>query len=129
MPSPQREVDASYAARISKTDALIDWLQPAADIDRQVRAYNPWPVAETVLDGERMRCWRSVTVEEDTPLNLPPDRIGRVEAATNDGIDVRTGQGLLRIVELQMPGRRRMPACDFARGCAIVGKVLGSGAL
>ena len=128
-PSPQSEADATYAARISKTDALIDWSQPAADIDRQVRAYNPWPVAETVLDGQRMRCWRSVTVAEDAPPDRPPIRTGQVEAATQDGIDVRTGRGVLRIVELQMPGRRRMNAGDFARGSDILGKILGPGAL
>jgi len=124
-PSPQNEDEATYAARISKADALIDWSRSALDLDRQVRAYHPWPVAETVLDGERMRCWRSVVSEEFTSTDLP-ERTGRVEAVTNDGIDVRTGRGILRIVELQMPGRRRVPACDFARGYDIVGKVLGS---
>jgi methionyl-tRNA formyltransferase len=128
IPGQQSDADATYAARISKSDALIDWSQPAADIDRQVRAHNPWPVAETVLDGERMRCWRSVTVGADAPPDPPPDRTGRVEAVTNDGIDVRTGRGILRLVELQMPGRRRMNAGDFARGHDIVGKVLGFGA-
>jgi methionyl-tRNA formyltransferase len=126
MPSPQNEAEATYAARINKADALIDWSRPALDVDRQVRAYHPWPVAETVLDGERMRCWRSVVIEEFTATDLP-ERTGCVEAVTNDGIDVRTGQGILRIVELQMPGRRRVPAGDFARGYDILGKVLGSG--
>jgi len=125
-PAPQSDAEATYAPRINKADALIDWARPAVEIDRQIRAYNPWPVAETVLDGERMRCWKSVLVAADLlhPESAgPATQVGRVEAATNQGIDVRTGEGLLRLVELQMPGRRRMNAGDFARGNDIVGKV------
>ena len=124
-PVPQRETDVTYAARISKTDACIDWSRSAVDIDRQIRAYNPWPVAETLLDGERMRCWRSVTLDEEVPLDMSYST-GRVEAVMEEGIDVRTGQGILRLIEVQMPGRRRMHAQDFARGHGIVGKILGS---
>jgi len=125
-PEPQSDAEATYAPRINKADALIDWARPAVEIDRQIRAYNPWPVAETVLDGERMRCWKSILVAADLlhPESAgPATQVGRVEAATNQGIDVRTGEGLLRLVELQMPGRRRMNADDFARGNDIVGKV------
>ncbi len=122
----QNDADATTAARISKADALIDWSQPAADIDRKVRAYNPWPVAETILDGERLRCWRSIICADDGSPSDPSTGIGRIEAVHNDGIDVRTGRGILRLVELQMPGRRRMNAGDFARGSDVIGKVLGS---
>ena len=128
-PCPQSESEATYAARISKADALIDWSKPAVELDRQVRAYHPWPVAETLLDGERMRCWRSVVIDDDVTV-AQTGRAGSIEAATKDGIDVRTGRGILRIVEIQMPGRRRMHARDFvggfASGISIVGKVLGS---
>ena len=124
-PKAQNETAATYAPRISKADALIDWSRPAPDIDRQVRAYNPWPVAETVLDGQRMRCWRSVLVEAEALSPGSSDQVGRVVAATNEGIDVCTGRGLLRLVELQMPGRRRVNAGDFARGCDVVGKRRG----
>ncbi|HJP38131.1 MAG: methionyl-tRNA formyltransferase [Gammaproteobacteria bacterium] len=124
-PDPQGEAGVTYAARISKADALIDWSRPAVELERQVRAYNPWPVAETVLDGERMRCWRSDAVADKTGSALqgllPP---GRIVAVTNDGIEVSTGCGILRILELQMPGRRRVTAGDFARGHDIVGKLL-----
>ncbi len=127
-PGPQSEADATYAARISKSEALIDWSRSAADLDRQVRAYNPWPVAETLFDGQRMRCWRSAIDEQNTPADEldRPDLTGRVEAVTNDGIAIRTGTGILHITELQMPGRRRVNACEFARGYDIVGQVLGS---
>ncbi len=121
---PQDDVRATHAGRISKVDARIDWTQPAADIDQQIRAYNPWPVAETGLDGARMRCWRSALVDGDEASVLGDP--GRIEAVTDDGLDVCTGQGLLRIVELQMPGRRRMDAAAFARGNDVVGKILES---
>jgi len=124
---PQNEAAATYAGRISKAEALIDWSQSASEIDQQIRAYNPWPVAETLLDGERMRCWRAVTIADSVSSGLPGDT-GRVAAVTEDGLDVHTGHGMLRIVELQMPGRRRMTAAAFARGTDIVGKVLGSAA-
>ena len=123
-PEPQIEADATYAARISKADALIDWSRSAVEIDRKIRAYHPWPVAETPLDGERMRCWRSLIVERRASSDA--SACGRIEAATNDGIDVRTGDGILRIVELQMPGRRRVAAGDFVRGNDVSGRVLGS---
>ena len=122
----QDEAEVTYAGRINKSDALIDWSRPAVELDRQVRAYNPWPVAETVLDGERIRCWRSDAAAEDT-VSVQPDSAlpGRIAAVTNDGIEVCTGRGILRIHELQMPGRKRVTAGDFARGHDIVGKVFG----
>ncbi len=124
---PQNDADATHAGRISKVDALIDWSQSATTIDRQIRAYNPWPVAETGLDGERMRCWRSAIIEDSLCLDSASGP-GRIEAVTSDGLEVRTGQGLLRLVELQMPGRRRMNGAAFARGTKVVGKILGSAA-
>jgi len=124
-PVPQRETEVTYAARISKADACIDWSRSAVDIDRQIRAYDPWPVAETLLDGERMRCWRSVAMDNEPPADKPC-RPGLIEAVTGEGIDVRTSQGILRLIELQMPGRRRMDAGDFARGHDIAGKMLGA---
>jgi methionyl-tRNA formyltransferase len=86
-----------------------------------VRAYDPWPVAETLLDGERLRCWAAVPVPGDGAA-APP---GRVLAAGPAGIDVQTGDGVLRLTAVQLPGRQRVLAADFARGHAIVGKQLG----
>ena len=124
--SSQDGAGVTYAGRINKSDALIDWSRSAVELDRQVRAYNPWPVAETVLDGERMRCWRSDAAAE-AAVSVQPDSAlpGRIVAVTNDGIEVCTGRGILRINELQIPGRKRVTAGDFARGHDIVGKVLG----
>ncbi len=118
----QDDAAATYAPRIAKADAVIDWSSPAVDIDRQIRAYNPWPVAQTHLDDQGVRCWRSVVVAQDTP---PDARPGLVVAARDDGIDVASGRGVVRLVELQLAGGRRVAAAAFARGHDIVGRVLG----
>jgi methionyl-tRNA formyltransferase len=94
---------------------------------RQVRACDPWPVAETLLDGERLRCWAAVAVpatatDTEAAAAAPP---GRVLAAGPAGIDVQTGAGVLRLTAVQLPGRQRVAAADFARGHGIVGKQLG----
>ena len=121
----QDDAVATYASRIKKTAAVIDWTQSAVAIDRQVRAYQPWPVAETALDGERLRCWQTEPLP-DGQSGEHNARPGQVMAVTSAGIDVSTGDGMLRIVELQMPGRRRMAAADFARGFDMVGRQLGN---
>jgi len=114
---------ASYAGRISKADAVIDWSAPATHIDRQIRAYHSWPVAETLLDGERMRCWAALPMAgASADKQAAPGRIVAVGAA---GIDVQTGEGIVRLTEIQMPGRQRMPAAQFAHGHAVIGKTLG----
>lgn len=119
---PQNDADATYARRISKADARIDWHQSAARIDRQIRAYHSWPVGETLLDGQRARCWAA------RPVATAPaaDGVaGQVIDVAVDGIDVQTGDGVLRLTELQLPGRERMPATQFANGYPVVGKIFG----
>lgn len=119
----QDEAAATYAARINKSDAQIDWNAPAIKIDRQIRAYNPWPVAYTMLDEQRMRCWSAVPLGR--PGATPAAEPGAVIAVDAAGIDVQTGHGVLRIRELQMPGRQRMRAVDFANGYPVLDKRLG----
>lgn len=119
----QDDAAATYAARITKADAAIDWSRSAIEIDRQIRAYNPWPIAQTRLDDRSVRCWRSVVAARETP---PDARPGLVLAARDDGIDVASGRGIVRLVELQLAGRRRVAAAAFARGHDILGRVLGA---
>ena len=119
---------ASYAGRISKADAVIDWSVAAVEIDRRVRAYRSWPVAETLLDGERMRCWAAVSAQVSATAEASKDAgvsPGRILGANATGIEVQTGNGILCLTEIQMPGRQRMPAAQFAHGHPIVGKTLG----
>ena len=118
-PEVQQEALATYAEKLSKAEARLDWRQPAQELDRQVRALNPWPVAEARLDGAPLRIWRA------TPL---PDRAGppgQVLEAGPGGIDVACGAGVLRLLQVQPPGKRAMDAADFANGRALAGLQLG----
>ena len=119
-PEPQAAIGVTYAGRISKADAVIDWSKTAVQIDRQVRAYNPWPVAETLLDGQRLRCWASLPI--DGGVRAEP---GEVFAASQEGIDVQTGAGVLRLTEVQLPGRQRVRAGELANGYPLLEKRLG----
>lgn len=114
---PQDEARATYAGRIAKGDGLIEWSHAAEALARQVRAFNPWPVAFTFLpgtggvageDGERLRIWNALAVEGDD--DAPP---GTVLATGPSGIDVATGSGTLRILTLQAPGKRVMSSGDY----------------
>lgn len=119
-PQPQPEAGASYAPRIRREDALMDWSRPAAELDRVVRAYNPWPVAHTVLDGAPLRCWRARVVPE-----AADGVAGEIIGAGARGIDVQTGAGVLRLLEVQTAGRRRIPAADLANQRPLTGRRLG----
>jgi methionyl-tRNA formyltransferase len=121
VPQPQPATGATYAGRIAKEAGRMDWRQPAAALARQVRAYNPWPVAETLLDGERLRCWAAVPLPGGSAEAVP----GQIVATGAAGVDVQTGDGILRLTAVQLPGRQRMPAADFARGRAVLGRILG----
>ncbi|MEY3747506.1 MAG: methionyl-tRNA formyltransferase [Pseudomonadota bacterium] len=107
--TPQDETLVTYAHKLEKSEAAIDWQQNAAAICRKVRAFNPFPVAHTLLDGEICRLWMA----SHLPGNGKPGEITGLDEA---GILVACGEGLLRIEELQMPGGKRMAASDFLRG-------------
>ena len=107
---PQPVDGVTYAHKIDKAEARIDWTQPAAQIARQVRAFNPYPVANTSLRGEILRVWRAAAVSTATG---EPGRIAEVSEA---GIVVACGQGALRIDELQRAGGKRLSAARFLRG-------------
>lgn len=122
-PVAQPDAGVTYARRISKAEARIDWREPAVAIGRRVRAWNPWPVAETLLDGQQLRCFASEPLGEDPPgAGRVP---GQVLACDARGIEVQTGEGRLRLRTVQAPGRQQVAAADFARGRSLVGKVLG----
>jgi methionyl-tRNA formyltransferase len=120
-----REVDQpaegiTYAAKIGKAEALIQWQQSAEQIDRQVRAFNPSPVAETRFNGEQLRVWDAEPLE--APFLGPPAMApGTVLTAAPEGIDVVCGTGVLRILRLQLAGRKPLPAAEFLRGQRLSG--------
>jgi methionyl-tRNA formyltransferase len=115
----------TYAAKIDKSEALIQWGRHAEEISRQVRAFNPAPVAETRLDGTQLRIWDAEAIDAPALSGAvrPP---GSVLTATGEGIDVVCGTGVLRILKLQLAGRKPLPAGEFLRGQRLDGTRLGT---
>ena len=120
-PRAQDDAAATYAPRITKSEAGIDWRQPAAQIERQVRAFDPAPGAQTLLDGAPLKIWRA---RVDPAAGAP----GTVVAAGPDGIVIACGAQALRVTELQRAGGKRLPAQAFLSGHRIErGARLGGG--
>ncbi len=115
----QDDTQATYAGKISKQDARLDWQQPAEDLHREVRAYNPVPGAFFLLDDTPVKCWRASVVTGAT--GAP----GEVLSAGRDGIVVACGQDALHLDSLQRPGKRPVTAAEFAGSVAMTGRRLG----
>ena len=114
----QNEAAATYAHKIKTTDASIDWQRPAAELARLVRAFNPVPGAYFMLDDDRIKCWRAEeAVADDSPA-------GTIIEAGTDGVVIVCGQGALRLIELQRPGKRPVSAAQFISNIDIVGRQL-----
>lgn len=118
---PQDEALATYAAKLSKSDLELDWSRPALELERQVLAFNPYPVAQTGLDGQTLRVWRAVADEEST--SAPP---GTVVREGPSGIIVAAGSGTLRLTEVQLPGGKPLPAAAFLNARQLLGRRLGA---
>jgi methionyl-tRNA formyltransferase len=112
----QPTIGVSYAHKISKSEAAIDWRAPAAYIARQVRAFNPRPVAETSLGAERVRIWRARALSSGARAEA-----GAVQGLRDDALIVACGDGELAIEQLQLPGRKPVSARDFAHARALAG--------
>lgn len=111
----------TYASKIVKDEARVDWNQSALHIDRQVRAFVPWPIAETRWRGEQLRVW------EAEPLVKAVDaEPGTVLSAGGEGIVVATGEGALRLSKVQQAGRKPVTAAEFSRAHDLQGVVLGA---
>jgi methionyl-tRNA formyltransferase len=118
---PQPSEGVTYARKIEKSEASIDWSCSAYEIDAKVRAFDPFPVASTTLRGEALRIWRvRATLSHG-------DRPGQVVDTGGSGILVTCGSGSLLITELQRAGGKRLTAADFLRGFVFAdGEVLGA---
>ncbi|WP_193569824.1 methionyl-tRNA formyltransferase [Luteibacter jiangsuensis] len=107
-PRAQAEEGVAYAHKLDKAEARLDFAQPAIDLERKVRAFDPWPVAEADIAGERLRIWSARAVP-----GVSGAEPGQVLAATRDGIDVACGDGALRLLAVQRAGGRRIGAADY----------------
>ena len=112
---PQPVLGVTYADKIERADAAIDWARPAEAIDRQVRAFDPVPGAATEFNGHGVKVWRA---EPAVPVSDMP--AGTVLAVRKEGIDVACGTGTLRLAEMQPANGKRMPAEAFAAGHGVV---------
>jgi methionyl-tRNA formyltransferase len=119
---PQPAAGITYAEKINKAEAVIDWHQDAVQIWRCIRAFNPWPIAQTRLHGAQLRIWESAMPDARMAQSEP----GTVLAATNAGIDVACGRGILRITRLQLAGRKPLVAGEFIKGQRLDGARLAS---
>ena len=118
--SPQPEEGVTYAAKIEKAEARMDFRRSALELDRQVRAFNPWPIAETTFAGEVLRVHRARALAEDTGA-VP----GTVLGLGAEGLRVAAGQGVLALQQLQRSGRKPVTAREFCNGLDLTGQVLG----
>ncbi len=105
---PQPEQGVTYAHKLDKAEAKLDWAQDAGALARTVRAFNPWPIAEVTLAGERVRIHGAVALDE-----AHGQAPGTVLAASRDGIDIACGQGVLRLRVLQREGGKAITAADY----------------
>jgi len=120
--TPQDEGQACRAPKLTRAEGAIDWTQPAPEIERRVRALQPWPGAWTTVAGETLRLWRAQVLAGSGDDGEAP---GRVVASHGDGIDVATGTQRLRLLRLQPAGRRPMDVADFVNARDLTGWHLG----
>ena len=106
--TPQPEDGVTYAHKLDKAEAKLDFSRPALELERQVRAFDPWPVAEGEIAGEPLRIWAAHAIELDHHASP-----GRVLAAGRDGIDLACGTGALRVTAVQRAGGKRIGAVDY----------------
>lgn len=123
-PQKQSEEESCYAAMIDKSMGQIDFSKSAAEIDRLIRGLTPWPSAYTGYRGKQLKIWKARPDAEENTFGRRPGEILRVE---KDAVTVAAGEGALRILELQLEGKKRMTARDFLLGVRMMpGEVLAS---
>lgn len=125
IPIKQDQDLVTYAHKLSKAEAEIDWLQDAQTIVRKIQAFNPWPVAYTNLKGKPLRIWQAELVnnKNDDFNEVFPQKVPRgVLKVDKSGIEISTGKGIIRLTSVQPSGKKDMSAYDFAQARDLVGK-------
>ncbi len=117
----QNDQEVIYASKLDKTEAIMDWQRSALELDRQVRAFNPWPVAQTLFNGKVMRIWQAEVLAGETSEALA----GTVLSADKEGIRVACGEGVLQLQQVQLPGKKALSVADFLNAHKITGSLLG----
>jgi methionyl-tRNA formyltransferase len=119
-PVPQNNALATYADKVSRAEARIDWSLPAEAIERRLRAFDPFPGCETLLDGGVLKIWAADVVSGDAPP-------GTVITVNHDGVTIATGVGALALQTVQRQGGRRMAIAEFLRAAQLkAGTILGA---
>jgi methionyl-tRNA formyltransferase len=120
---PQDETWVTYAEKLTKSEAVIDWTQSANILALKIRGLNAWPVAQTLYRGNVLRIWQAEALEADNhkPRQVEPG----IVSCQNKAMDVATGKGLLRLHEVQLPGGKRMTAQAFLNAHDVNGVKLG----
>jgi methionyl-tRNA formyltransferase len=117
VPEAQDDGAATYATKISKADGQLDWRAPAVDLHRRIRAFNPWPVCVGHLSDDRILRIHSAAVTDESSTAEP----GTILTANAGGIDVATGQGILRLLEVQPPGAKVMSVSAYLNAHSMSG--------
>lgn len=117
-PKQQNESLVTYAHKLEKSEAELDWTRAAIDLLHQIRGLNAWPVAQTKLQGKVLRVWQAEAT--DISCHLAPGTI----LQDSKHIDVATGDGVLRLLEIQLPGKKRMQVANFLNAHQVAGLLL-----
>ena len=112
----QEEAHATHVGMIKKEMGRIDWHMPAVQIERLIRGLNPWPSAYTSLDGKTLKIWKAKVLAGTDGIQTGTAQPGQVVHADKHGMVVQTGDGQLSLLEVQLEGKKRMPADAFLRG-------------
>ena len=119
-PRAQPEAGVTYAHKLARSEAPMDWSRPAEELDRQIRAFDPFPGAETTHNAAPLKIWGATIIAKASGI---PGTILDISAT---GLVVACGTGALRLISVQKPGGRRLPAAEWARAANLaVGQVLG----
>ena len=113
---PQDENLVTYADKLSKDEAQLDWTRPAVELERQIRAFNPWPMAETRLAGETVKLLMSRVVQDDHSARAKARTPGTLLELNGDALQVACGSGVLELITLQRAGRKPVTAREFMNG-------------